>query len=165
MNLRTKRKAINLLALCLSLAAMAFGLFWLIWILWMVFEQGISSLSLTLATENTPPPGSAGGGRAHHRRRCHHGYPGHADGHAGRHSGRCLSEYGRTTWLGKVTRFVGFILLSAPSIVIGLFVYAVYVAQLGKFSGFSGAIALALLVVPVVVRTTEHAGAGAQFLA
>lgn len=156
MNLRMQRKAINMLALTLSLAAMAFGLFWLIWILWMVFEQGLSSLALSLFTEDTPAPGSAGGLR---------------NAIAGSAimvglamlmatpvailAGVYLAEYGRTTMLGKVTRFVNDILLSAPSIVIGLFVYAVYVAQMGNFSGFAGAIALALLVVPVVVRTTE----------
>jgi len=156
MNLRFKRKLINFIALALSLAAMGFGLFWLIWILWMVFEQGLSSLSLTLLTENTPPPGSAGGlknaivGSAI--------MVGLAMAMAtpiAILAGIYLAEYGRNTWLGKITRFVNDILLSAPSIVIGLFVYALYVAQAGKFSGFSGAIALALLVIPVVVRTTE----------
>lgn len=156
MNLRFKRKIINFIALTLSLAAMGFGLFWLIWILWMVFEQGLSSLSLTLLTENTPPPGSAGGLK--------NAIVGSAImvGLAmlmatpiAILAGIYLAEYGRTTWLGKITRFVNDILLSAPSIVIGLFVYALYVAQAGKFSGFSGAVALALLVIPVVVRTTE----------
>jgi phosphate transport system permease protein len=156
MNLKLKRKIINAVALMLSIAAMAFGLFWLIWILWMVFEQGVSSLSITLFTQNTPPPGSAGGLK---------------NAIAGSViivglamlmatpiailAGIYLAEYGRTTWLGKITRFVNDILLSAPSIVIGLFVYAVYVTRVGNFSGFSGAIALALLVIPVVVRTTE----------
>jgi len=156
MNIKLKRKIINSTALLLSMAAMAFGLFWLIWILWMVFEQGVSSLSLTLFTENTPPPGSAGGLK---------------NAIAGSAimvglamlmatpvailAGIYLAEYGRNTWLGKITRFVNDILLSAPSIVIGLFVYAVLVAQVGKFSAFAGAIALALLVIPVVVRTTE----------
>ena len=156
MNIKLKRKIINSMALLLSMAAMAFGLFWLIWILWMVFEQGVSSLSLTLFTENTPPPGSAGGLK---------------NAIAGSVimvglamlmatpvailAGIYLAEYGRNTWLGKITRFVNDILLSAPSIVIGLFVYAVLVAQVGKFSAFAGAVALALLVIPVVVRTTE----------
>ncbi len=156
MNLRTKRKAINLLALALSLLAMAFGLFWLIWILWMVFEQGVSSMALTLFTENTPAPGSAGGLK--------NAIVGSAimvglamlmATPVAILAGIYLAEYGRNTWLGNITRFVNDILLSAPSIVIGLFVYAIYVAQVGKFSGFSGAIALALLVIPVVVRTTE----------
>jgi len=156
MHLRTKRKVINAVALVLSLAAMVFGLFWLIWILWMVFEQGIGALSLTLFTENTPAPGSAGGLK---------------NAIAGSAimvslammlatpiailAAIYLAEYGKQTLLGKVTRFVNDILLSAPSIVIGLFVYAIYVANVGKFSGMSGVIALALLVLPVVVRTAE----------
>ncbi|MBK7648335.1 MAG: phosphate ABC transporter permease PstA [Betaproteobacteria bacterium] len=156
MNLRTQRKIINAIAMVLSLAAMVFGLFWLIWILWMVFAQGVSSLSWTLLTENTPPPGSAGGLK--------NAIVGSAimvglamlmATPVAIMAGIYLAEYGRRTWLGQITRFVNDILLSAPSIVIGLFVYAVYVAQVGKFSGFSGAVALALLVIPVVVRTTE----------
>lgn len=156
MNLSARRKFINVLALTLSFAAMAFGLFWLIWILWMVFEQGFSALSLRLFTEMTPPPGVPGG---------------LLNAIVGSFilvglamliatpmavlAGIYLAEYGKRTWLGQATRFVNDILLSAPSIVIGLFVYAIYVAQVGKFSAFSGVIALALLVLPVVVRTTE----------
>jgi len=156
MNLVARRKFTNLFALTLSLLAMAFGLFWLIWILWMVFEQGLGALSLRLFTEMTPPPGVAGG---------------LLNAIVGSvilvglamlmatplaiMAGIYLAEYGQRTWLGRSTRFVNDILLSAPSIVIGLFVYAVIVAQTGKFSGISGAIALALLVIPVVVRTTE----------
>lgn len=156
MNLRTKRKTINAIALVLSMAAMAFGLFWLVWILWMVIDLGVGALHFSLFTENTPPPGSAGGLK-------------NAIVGSGIMVGLAmllatpiailagiyLAEYGRRTLLGQVTRFVNDILLSAPSIVIGLFVYAVYVANVGKFSGFSGIIALALLVLPVVVRTTE----------
>ena len=156
MNLRFRRKAINVLALTLSLAAMGFGLFWLVWILWMVFGQGVGALSLRLLTLDTPPPGDIGGLK---------------NAIAGSAilvglamlmatpvailAGIYLAEYGRRTLLGTVTRFINDILLSAPSIVIGLFVYAIYVAQVGKFSGMSGAVALALLVLPVVVRTTE----------
>jgi len=156
MNLRTKRKTINAIALVLSMAAMAFGLFWLVWILWMVIDLGVGALHFTLFTENTPPPGSAGGLK-------------NAIVGSGIMVGLAmllatpiailagiyLAEYGKRTLLGQVTRFVNDILLSAPSIVIGLFVYAIYVANVGKFSGFSGIIALALLVLPVVVRTTE----------
>ena len=155
MHLRTRRKWINVIALGLSLAAMAFGLFWLIWILWMVLEQGIGALSLSLFTLDTPAPGNAGGLR---------------NAIVGSFmlvglamlmatpvailTGVYLAEYGRRGWLGSATRFVNDILLSAPSIVVGLFVYAIYVAHMGKFSGFSGALALALLVVPVVVPPT-----------
>lgn len=156
MNLVFRRKLTNFIALFLSLLAMGFGLFWLVWILWMVFDNGISSLALSLLTQDTPPPGAAGGLR--------NAIVGSAImvGLAMLMAtpiailvGIYLAEYGRNTWLGKSTRFINDILLSAPSIVIGLFVYAIYVAQFGKFSGFSGAIALALLVIPVVVRTTE----------
>ena len=156
MNIVLKRKLTNLIALALSLLAMAFGLFWLVWILWMVFEQGAHSLSLALITLDTPPPGSAGGLR-------------NAIVGSGIMVGAAmliatpmailagiyLAEYGRTTWLGKVTRFLNDILLSAPSIVIGLFVYSIIVAQAGQFSAMAGIVALALLVIPVVVRTTD----------
>ncbi|MCE1181261.1 MAG: phosphate ABC transporter permease PstA [Rhodocyclales bacterium] len=156
MNLRTRRKLINGLALTLSLAAMVFGLFWLIWILWMVFEQGLSSLAMTLFTQDTPPPGEAGGLRnAIVGSAIMVGLAMFMATPMAVMAGIYLAEYGRTTWLGKITRFVNDILLSAPSIVIGLFVYAAYVAHFGKFSGFAGAISLALLVIPVVVRTTE----------
>jgi len=156
MNLLFKRKLVNFAALGASLLAMGFGLFWLIWILWMVLEQGVGALSLRLFTEMTPPPGAVGGLK--------NAIVGSAImvGLAmlmatpiAVLAGVYLAEYDRQSWFGKVTRFLNDILLSAPSIVIGLFVYAIYVAHVGKFSGMSGAIALALLVVPVVLRTTE----------
>lgn len=156
MNLVMRRKAINALALSLSLGAMAFGLVWLVWILWMVIDLGIGALSLRLFTEMTPPPGSAGGLKnAIVGSIIMVGLAMAMATPIAIMAGIYLAEYGRRTWLGQVTRFVNDILLSAPSIVIGLFVYAIYVAQVGKFSGLSGAIALALLVIPVVVRTTE----------
>ena len=156
MNLVFRRKLTNFIALALSLAAMAFGLFWLVWILWMVLDNGVSSLAMTLLTQDTPPPGAAGGLRnAIVGSAIMVGLAMAMATPVAILAGIYLAEYGRTTWLGKTTRFINDILLSAPSIVIGLFVYAVYVAQLGKFSGLSGAIALALLVIPVVVRTTE----------
>jgi phosphate transport system permease protein len=157
--LHQRRYLVNRIALGLSLAAMAFGLFWLAWILWTTLELGISGLSLDLFTKMTPPPGAGEGG-------------GLANAIAGSLvlvglatalgtpigilAGVYLAEYGKHTWLGNVTRFVNDILLSAPSIVIGLFVYAIYVAQVGSFSGMAGVIALALIVIPVVVRTTEN---------
>jgi phosphate transport system permease protein len=156
MNLRTRRKAVNFLALTLSLGAMGFGLFWLAWILWMVVDLGIGALSMTLFTEMTPPPGAAGGLKnAIVGSLILVGLAMLMATPVAILAGIYLAEYGQRTWLGKVTRFINDILLSAPSIVIGLFVYAVYVANVGKFSGMSGAIALALLVLPVVVRTTE----------
>lgn len=156
MNLVMRRKGINALALTLSLGAMAFGLVWLVWILWMVIDLGIGALSFKLFTVDTPPPGGAGGLRnAIVGSVIMVGLAMTMATPVAIMSGIYLAEYGQRTWLGKVTRFVNDILLSAPSIVIGLFVYAIYVAQVGKFSGLSGAIALALLVIPVVVRTTE----------
>lgn len=151
-----RRKAVNALALTLSMLAMSFGLFWLVWILMTSLSLGLSGLSMTLFTEMTPPPGAAGGllnaivgslimvvlGTLV-------GAP------IGILAGIYLAEFGRVTLLGKVTRFINDILLSAPSIVIGLFVYAVYVAQVGRFSALAGVLSLALLVIPVVVRTTE----------
>lgn len=156
MNLRRRRKAINIFALACSLLAMAFGLFWLIWILWMVLDLGAGALSLSLFTEMTPPPGGAGGLKnAIVGSIIMVGLAMLMATPVAILAGVYLAEYGRRTLLGKVTRFINDILLSAPSIVIGLFVYAVYVANVGKFSGLAGAIALALLVIPVVVRTTE----------
>ncbi len=157
MNLRIKRKLINRAALGLSLAAMSFGLFWLCWILYTVLDLGLAGISLDLFTKMTPPPGSPGGlmnaiagsgilvGMA-----TLIGTP------IGILAGVYLSEYGQRTLLGFATRFINDILLSAPSIVIGLFIYAAYVARVGKFSAFAGVLALALIVIPVVVRTTEN---------
>ena len=158
MNLLARRKLTNRVAQTLSLSAMAFGLFWLAWILWTVLELGISGLSLTLFTEMTPPPGADVGGLANAIAgslimvvlATLLGTP------IGILAGVYLAEYGRNHWLGSTTRFINDLLLSAPSIVIGLFVYAVVVAQTGKFSAWSGVLALALIVLPVVVRTTEN---------
>ena len=158
MNLLARRKLTNRVALTLSLSAMAFGLFWLAWILWTVLQLGISGLSLTLFTEMTPPPGADVGGLANAIAgslimvvlATLLGTP------IGILAGVYLAEYGRNHWLGSTTRFINDLLLSAPSIVIGLFVYAVVVAQTGKFSAWSGVLALALIVLPVVVRTTEN---------
>ncbi len=157
MNLVQRRKLINVIALGYSLAAIAFGLVWLIWILVMVFEKGVGAMTLNLFTEMTPPPGDVGGGLKN-------AIAGSAlmvslamliGTPVAVLAGIYLAEYGRRTTLGKVTRFLNDILLSAPSIVIGLFVYAIYVARVGEFSGMAGAVALALLVLPVVIRTTE----------
>ena len=157
MNLFAQRKLINQIALTLSMAAMAFGLFWLGWILLTTLQLGVTGLSLSLFTQMTPAPGSEGGllnaivgsivlvGLATAL-----GTP------IGILAGIYLAEYGRHTWLGSLTRFLNDILLSAPSIVIGLFVYAIYVARVGNFSAFSGIIALALIVIPVVVSTTDN---------
>jgi len=158
MQLLRQRQLINKVALTLSLAAMAFGLFWLVWILVTTLQLGVAGLSLDLFTKMTPPPNSSEGGLANAiagslllvSLATALGAP------IGILAGVYLAEYGRNTWLGRSTRFINGILLSAPSIVIGLFVYAVYVERMGNFSGFAGVIALALIVVPVVLSTTEN---------
>ncbi|MCT9809124.1 phosphate ABC transporter permease PstA [Acidovorax sp. Be4] len=151
------RKRVNQLALTLALAAMAFGLFWLVWILWETIRQGLGGLSLMLFTEMTPPPNEVGGlanaifgSLTMVTLATLIGTP------IGIMAGVYLAEYQQRGWLAQTTRFVNDILLSAPSIVIGLFVYAVVVAQLRSFSGIAGVVALALIVIPVVIRTTEN---------
>lgn len=159
MNLLTRRKLINKIALSLSMLAMAFGLFWLGWILFTTLELGIAGLSPELFTRMTPPPGAEEPGgllNAIVGSGILVGMATLVGTPIGVLAGIYLAEYGRRSWLGRVTRFINDILLSAPSIVIGLFVYAVYVAQVGKFSGLSGVFALALIVIPVVVSTTEN---------
>ena len=157
-NLYAVRRFKNKLALTISLLAMGFGLFWLIWILFTTIKLGMSGLSLSLFTEMTPPPGSDSGGLANAifgsllivSMAVLIGTP------VGLFAGIYLAEFGKTNWLGKTTRFVNDLLLSAPSIIIGLFVYEVYVARMGKFSGMAGVFALSLIVIPVVIRTTEN---------
>ncbi len=159
MNLLTQRKLTNNIALVLSMAAMTFGLFWLIWILWTTLELGIAGLSLDLFTKMTPPPGAEEPGgllNAIVGSVVLVGLATAVGTPVGILTGIYLAEYGQHTWLGKTTRFINDILLSAPSIVIGLFIYAIYVARVGNFSGFSGVLALALIVIPVVVATTEN---------
>ncbi|WP_326532818.1 phosphate ABC transporter permease PstA [Pseudorhodoferax sp.] len=151
------RKRVNQVALTLSLAAMAFGVFWLVWILWETIRLGVGGLAIATFTEMTPPPNEAGGiANALYGSflmvlvaTCV-GTP------IGILAGIYLAEYEPKGWLASVTRFVNDILLSAPSIVIGLFVYAVIVTQMRAFSGIAGSIALALIVIPVVIRTTEN---------
>jgi len=158
MQLLRQRQMINKVALTLSLAAMAFGLFWLVWILVTTLELGVAGLSLDLFTKMTPPPNSSEGGLANAiaGSLLLVGLATALGAPIGILAGVYLAEYGRSTWLGRSTRFINGILLSAPSIVIGLFVYAIYVERMGNFSGFAGVIALALIVVPVVLSTTEN---------
>jgi phosphate transport system permease protein len=151
------RKRINQLALGLSLGAMAFGVFWLIWILWETITLGIGGLSFALFSEMTPPPNEAGGlanaifgSFVMVMLATFVGTP------IGVMAGVYLAEYDQRSWLATTTRFVNDILLSAPSIVIGLFVYAVVVAKFKSFSAYAGIVALALIVIPVVIRTTEN---------
>ena len=158
MQLLRQRQLINKLALTLSMAAMAFGLFWLVWILVTTLELGVAGLSLDLFIKMTPPPNSSEGGLANAiaGSLLLVGLATALGAPIGILAGVYLAEYGRVTWLGRSTRFINGILLSAPSIVIGLFVYAIYVERMGNFSAFSGVIALALIVVPVVLSTTEN---------
>ncbi len=151
------RKRTNFMALTLSLAAMAFGLFWLIWILIETVRLGVGGLVLATFTEMTPPPMDDGGlANAIMGSLMMVGLATAIGTPVGIMAGIYLAEYGQKTWLGSVTRFINDILLSAPSIVIGLFIYAMVVARFKTFSGWAGVLALALIVVPVVIRTTEN---------
>ncbi len=153
-----RRKIVNAVALTLAIGAMAFGLFWLLWILFETFRLGLGGLNLMVFTEMTPPPQAETGGLANaiFGSVVMAGLATLLGTPIGVMAGIYLAEYGQKTWLGSVTRFINDILLSAPSIVIGLFIYSVVVAQLKSFSGFAGVLALALIVIPVVIRTTEN---------
>lgn len=152
-----QRKKVNLVALTLSLAAMAFGLFWLTWILYETFRLGIEGLSLATFTEMTPPPNDAGGlANAIYGSFLMVMLATFVGTPIGVMAGIYLAEFNAKGWLASITRFVNDILLSAPSIVIGLFVYAVVVTRFKSFSGYAGIAALALIVIPVVIRTTEN---------
>jgi phosphate transport system permease protein len=156
-DLYTKRRISNAAGLTVSVLAMAFGLFWLCWILWTLLDHGLPALTSKVFTQMTPPPGSSGGlfnaifgslmmtviGTLI-------GTP------IGILAGTYLAEFGNRGWLAPITRFINDILLSAPSIVIGLFVYEVYVVHVKHFSGWAGTMALAIIVIPIVIRTTEN---------
>ena len=152
------RKRVNSVALMLAIGAMAFGVFWLLWILFETFRLGLGGLNLAVFTEMTPPPQADTGGLANaiFGSMMMAGLATLLGTPIGVMAGIYLAEYGQKTWLGSATRFINDILLSAPSIVIGLFIYSVVVAQLKSFSGFAGVLALALIVIPVVIRTTEN---------
>ena len=156
-NLYTRRRIINATGLLVSVLAMAFGLFWLCWILLTLLQNGLPALTSLVFTQMTPPPGSTGGllnaivgslmmtalGTLI-------GTP------IGILAGTYLAEFGQRGWLAPITRFINDVLLSAPSIVIGLFVYEVYVVRVKHFSGWAGALALSIIVIPIVIRTTEN---------
>jgi len=152
-----RRKRMNALMLAVSSAALAFGLFWLIWIIaTLLYEGGTALMRISLYTQMTPPPGADGGLLNAIAGSLVMVAAGTAIGTPiGILAGTYLAEYGKNGWLAFATRFLNDVLLSAPSIVIGLFVYSVYVAQVGHFSGWAGSVALGLLVIPVVVRTTD----------
>ena len=152
------RKRINALALALAIVSMAFGVFWLLWILFETFRLGLGGLNLAVFTEMTPPPQAETGGllNAIFGSVVMAGLATLLGTPIGVMAGVYLAEYGQKTWLGHATRFINDILLSAPSIVIGLFIYAVVVARFKSFSGFAGILALALIVIPVVINTTHN---------
>ena len=152
-----QRKRVNQIALTLSLLAMAFGLFWLVWILWETIRLGLGGLTLATMTEMTPPPNEAGGiANAIYGSFLMVLLATFVGTPIGIMAGIYLAEYESKSWLANTTRFVNDILLSAPSIVIGLFVYAVIVTRFKSFSGLAGVIALAIIAIPVVIRTTEN---------
>jgi phosphate transport system permease protein len=156
-SLYTKRRLINGFNLSMSLAAMLFGLFWLGWILITLFQAGISAISWDMFTQITPPPGESGGLMNAIVGSLLMTFAATLIGTPiGILAGVYLAEFGNHGWLAPVTRFINDILLSAPSIVIGLFIYAIYVAKIGHFSGWGGALALSIIVIPVVIRTTEN---------
>ena len=152
-----QRNRLNYVATVLGLSAMAFGLFWLFWILIETVRLGIGGLSHATLTEMTPPPNEEGGlANAIYGSALMVGSATLVGTPIGVMAGIYLAEFDRTGWLANVTRFVNDILLSAPSIVIGLFVYAIAVNPFKTFSAAAGVLALALIVIPVVIRTTEN---------
>lgn len=152
-----RRLRINRFNLFMSLSAMAFGMTFLIWILVVLFAKGVGAISPTLFLSTTPPPGSAGGlANAIVGSALIVGVATLVATPIGILAGIYLAEYGRNGWIARLTRFINDILLSAPSIVLGLFVYTVYVMNVGHFSGWAGSAALGLIAIPVVVRTTEN---------
>jgi phosphate transport system permease protein len=153
-----RRKRQNKIGLSLSLFAMIVGMVFLFWILSILFIKGLGALDLSILTQDTPAPDSSGGGLANAivGSLLMVGFSTLFSTPIGILAGLYLSEYGDRSRIAAVTRFVTDIMLSAPSIVIGLFVYAFLVAQVQHFSGWAGAIALSLIAIPVVVRTTEN---------
>ena len=153
-----RRRAVDGLAFLFASGATLFGLFWLFWILWTTFKQGLGAINVALFTQMTPPPGSAGG--------LLNAFYGSAvmillaviiGAPLGVAAGTYLAEHGRYSRLAKIVSFLNDVLLSAPSIVIGLFVYEIVVRTSGHFSGYAGAIALAMILLPIVVRTSDEA--------
>ena len=150
------RKRVNMLAIALAMSAMVFGLFWLFWILFETVSLGIDGLTFATLTQMTPPPNEEGGlANAIYGSLVMVTLATCLGAPIGIMAGIYLAEFDSKGWLAETTRFVNDILLSAPSIVIGLFVYSVVVSSFRSFSGFAGVVALALIVIPVVIRTTE----------
>lgn len=157
MSLYGKRILANRIGLALSMVAMLIGLGALVWILGTLMFKGLGALRPQVFTSMTPPPGNDGGLlNAIYGSLLMVGVGTLIATPTGILAGIYLAEYGQRSWLAPVTRFVNDILLSAPSIILGLFVYAVYVASVGHFSGWAGAFALALIAIPVIVRATDN---------
>jgi phosphate transport system permease protein len=153
-----RRRAADAIAFLFASAATAFGLFWLFWILWTTFRQGLGAINVALFTQMTPPPGSGGG--------LLNAFYGSAvmillavviGAPLGIAAGTYLAEHGRYSRLARTVSFLNDVLLSAPSIVIGLFVYEIVVRTSGHFSGYAGAVALAMILLPIIVRTSDEA--------
>jgi phosphate transport system permease protein len=156
MNLYRRRRTRNAVVLSLSLFATLVGLFWLCAILWTLLSNGFSAISLDMFTQNTPPPGSKGGLlNAIYGSAIMTAIATLVGTPVGILAGTFLAEYSRGSRIAPLIRFINDILLSAPSIIVGLFVYEVLVMRMGHFSAWAGAMALAIIVVPVVLRTTE----------
>src|SRR5438445_4090801 len=156
MGIYARRRLVNRVVMSLSVAATAFGLLWLVLVLWTLLDTGIAAITPALFSQMTPPPGSAGGllnaifgSLVMTLIATLIGTP------TGILAGTFLAEYSRGSRFGEVVRFINDILLSAPSIIIGLFVYEAMVVRMGHFSAWAGAMALAIITIPVVVRTTE----------
>jgi phosphate transport system permease protein len=152
-----RRRTVNIMSLFGSVLATAFGLIWLFWILWTTFSYGFSAFDLNMFQQNTPAPGSTGGlANAIVGSLIMVGLATAIGTPIGILAGTYLAEYGGRTFVASVIRFINDILLSAPSIIIGLFVYEMVVVSLGHFSALAGALALAIIMLPVVIRTTEE---------
>ena len=157
LNLYTRRRIINAVGLSVSVLAMLFGLFWLCWILWTLLKHGLPALTPTVFTQMTPPPGSSGGLLNAMAGSAMMTLVGTLIGTPiGILAGTYLAEFGQRGWMAPLTRFINDVLLSAPSIVFGLFVYEISVIRVKHFSGGAGALALSILVIPIVIRTTEN---------
>ena len=156
-NLYNRRRIANAVGLTVSVLAMLFGLFWLCWILITLLHHGLPALTPEVFAKMTPPPGSSGGLLNAIAGSMMMTAVGTLIGTPiGILAGTYLAEYGQRGWLAPITRFINDVLLSAPSIVIGLFIYEVYVVKVKHFSGWAGAFALSILVIPIVIRTTEN---------
>ena len=157
MAIPARRRVADVVAFIFATLATLFGLLWLFWILWMTFRQGAAALSPTLFTEMTPPPGASGGLlNAFYGSAVMIGLGVLIGTPIGVAAGTYLAEHGRHTRVAALASFINDILLSAPSIVIGLFVYTLVVKTSGHFSGYAGALSLAIIMLPIVVRTTQE---------